>query len=245
MLWAPEIEKYIHKAINEAGHKKTAVFDADGTLWPGDCGESFYKYQLKHNPPKNLGVIQGDPEEYYFDWEARDPHNAYAWLAQINAGTTENDLLKLSSEHHKQDRLLQIHPLMQSLVDLLKKNDFEIWVCSASIYWAIAPALLKTVVTDEKHILSTRVEVVDKTLTNKVIEPVPYKDGKTKLLEKNLKEKPHIVVGNSMGDLEMLALAKFPLVVQHLPARREVFESEKQIGAEALKRGWPKQLIQQ
>ena len=42
-----EIEYQLEKVLDSIPPPITAAFDADGTLWPGDVGRSFFHYQVK------------------------------------------------------------------------------------------------------------------------------------------------------------------------------------------------------
>src|SRR5258708_6380902 len=60
-----------------------AAFDAYGTLWDTDIGETFFLHQIKNCALPNMPK---DPWKHYHDLKEVDRIRAYYWLAQINMG---------------------------------------------------------------------------------------------------------------------------------------------------------------
>src|SRR5476649_1532265 len=88
MDWSPTIETAIADLLAIADSRKIAVFDADGTLWHDDLGESFFKYQIQNKlAPGIVGVP--DPWKHYRTLDEMDTAISSAWLAQICAGLEE------------------------------------------------------------------------------------------------------------------------------------------------------------
>lgn len=245
MDWKPDVLKKLKDLQNLPSEEKVAVFDADGTLWHGDIGEGFFQYQIKNKLAPGIKEAK-DPWSDYLDLERASPADAYAWLAKINSGLTETELRRQAAEYYANHFPSKIFSLMKGLIEDLMATNWEVWVCSASIRWALEPAVSELKIPPQR-LISTEVEVNHQDLlTNVIITPVPYARGKKARLETILKVKPAMVVGNSMGDFEMLSLAKvLPLVVVFEPQLPLVKKSQESLMAEARQKGWPIQIFQQ
>src|SRR4051812_12172047 len=93
-----ELIKFVEKHHGHESIRKIAVFDADGTLWRGDVGEAFFRYQVErriipHAPKRNAW------NTYFTESTAGDSAKAYGWLAQWNAGVKETDLQRWCEEY--------------------------------------------------------------------------------------------------------------------------------------------------
>jgi len=98
---------------------------------------------------------------------------------------------------------------------------------------------------DEKFLIAAETRVINGVITDQVVTPLPYREGKRLCLEKSLnKTHPLLVAGNSMGDISMMEMASvLPLVITFLPHLSEVEASEKELIALASKRKWPRQVF--
>jgi len=244
MPWNSEIKFALDKVLQSQEPKRIAVFDADGTLWHDDLGEAFFKFQIENRLAPGLKGVK-EPWNYYREYIHRDAAGAYGWLAQINAGLDDTDLHRQSQEFYEKHFRQRLNSDVKGLIKSLQSQDFEIWICSASIKWAIAPALRDLNIPDAQ-LIAVEVELDSKKhLTQKLIEPLPYRPGKKFWLEKKLSAKPLLVAGNSMGDLEMMGLATvLPLTIIFKPHLPEIKESEEGLIIEASRRGWPIQIFQ-
>ena len=243
MRWQPEIRKLLDEVLQTAEFPRIAVFDADGTLWHNDLGESFFKYQIQnHLAPGAHGIK--DPWQHYENIKIRNHLVAYSWLAQINAKTPQAALKNQCESFYKRHFNPGVADEMRELIKELTACQFEVWICSASIRWIIDEAATDLGVPLDRVIaVETKVDSRG-IITDEVMTPLPYKTGKKLCLERKLKELPTLVAGNSMGDLEMLTLAKkLSLVINFLPHLPEVRDSEESLVQEAATRGWPVQLF--
>jgi phosphoserine phosphatase len=181
-----------------------------------------------------------DPWAQYETLHHASTAAANSWIAQMNAGVSETNLRAQAEECFQKKFKQNVFPAMQKLVTKLVEFGFEIWVCSASIRWAVEPGL-KHLGLPLNRLVATEVLVDSKgTLTDQVIQPVPYATGKKLALEKKLSAAPLLVAGNSMGDVDMLAMAtELALCITSKAATEEVRASEAKLGLEAKKRGWP------
>ena len=48
MTWNTNIKSALDQLLASEAQEKIAVFDADGTLWHDDLGESFFQFQIEN-----------------------------------------------------------------------------------------------------------------------------------------------------------------------------------------------------
>lgn len=243
MSWSPQIRQRLDQIKASPKQNKIAVFDLDGTIWNSDVGEAFFDFQVRNKLASPLQNFP-DPWDYYKKLELSNVVGAYGWLAQINKGYLESDLRKIASEFHSKHFSGKIHPAVRDLIHELRSANIEVWICTASIRWAVEPILPELCVLPE-NLIAVEVVVDPKgILTDIIVPPLPYGQGKKVALETLLKEPPVLVVGNSRGDLDMLGLAtEMSLVVGFEPRRKEISESEDYLREYATKKGWPIQIF--
>lgn len=198
--------------------RPVAVFDADGTLWDEDAGETFFQWQLDNCGFQNLPE---DPWAYYRNWKKRDPHGAYGWLAQISAGqelAKVREWAKTCYESH------QPWPVFRSIQDLFKRlheAGFELYVVTASVKWAVEPAAMDLLGVPQANVLGIETEAIigashQPVVTELVKSPVTYRQGKADaLLKATGGRKPILAAGNTLGDIALLDIATdFKLMIQ-------------------------------
>lgn len=233
------VDMWIDK-VQKAQRPVRVVFDADGTLWRDDIGESFFKHQIKNNLiPRNNFQKGTDLWALYLEKVEQNTYEAYAWLAQLQKGLSEETLRAMSSDYFKTFEK-NIFPEMRDLLSRLQSVGVEIWICSASIRWAVEPGAK---ILGIKNIIALETEVQQGIITDKKVLPLPYKEGKRKALEAKLKEKPFLVAGNSTGDLAMLEWAENQLIIGSAGPESIHYLSEQQIQEVARQKGWPVQLF--
>src|SRR5438445_5363556 len=80
--YSQDIWTRLHSTLDQvlkSDSHPVAAFDADGTLWDIDLGESFFHHQIDNK----LVELPNNPWEHYQNLKAADPVKAYLWLAQI------------------------------------------------------------------------------------------------------------------------------------------------------------------
>lgn len=243
MNWNHEIEQALEALFGLPTKNKTAVFDADGTLWPDDLGEAFFKHQIQFQLAPGLKGMK-NPWEHYSRLDRVSTADANAWITKLNAGLSLATLREQTKEFYKENFRQKLNPLMVALIEKMKKSGFDIWICSASLKWSIEPALYDLDLPLD-HLIGTESEIDSSgRLSQIIISPIPYADGKKRALESKLEQPPVFVAGNSSGDLPMLETASaMPLVIQYLPSRPEIAGSELALRQAAENRGWPIQLF--
>ena len=189
--------------------RKVACFDADGTLWFEDIGESFLRWLLA-GPLEPL--VERDPELYtkYEDRVRKDLVDGYGWAVQLMAGLAEKDIVRWARQHAA--AWPNYRSAMLGMIRGLEQLGFEVWIVSASNHWVVAATAQKMGL-DPAHVIAIRSEVKDGKLTDRLLDPIPCMQGKVAAINKWIGHRPDLAVGDGMGDLAMLEISQQPLVV--------------------------------
>ncbi len=229
------------QASKNSSTKPVAAFDADGTLWNTDLGESFFKYQIKNCPLPALHGLPEDPWTHYRRWkESGDPRPAYLWLAQINAGQSIKTIREWAAANVKQMSPLPIFEAQRELIAYLQKNNVDVYVITASVKWSVE-AGAKIFGIPEENVLGVATQVENGIITDKQNGLITYREGKpAALLEKTKGVKPFLCSGNTTGDLNLLKSAShLSLAVQsEQPDGSELYKTELALQKEAEANHW-------
>lgn len=212
-LWS-DVDTSIAGAIQRRSSNNTrpiAAFDADGTLWDCDAGEAFFQWQLDNC---QLQGLPEDPWAHYRNWKKRDPHGAYGWLAQISAGTSLETVREWAQHCFEKHQPWPLFRSIGTLFEKLKAADFEIYVVTASVKWAVEPGALHLLGVPHDHVLGIETESVAAPaggpliVTEQVKSPITYRQGKADaLLRATGGRKPVFAAGNTIGDIALLESA--------------------------------------
>lgn len=208
--WNPGVEKRIDEFIEKvkAGEVKnpTAVFDADGTIWRDDIGESFLRWLIKNRKLKDVDYSK----DIYGEYEKmlqQDVGAAYAFSTSIMKGINEQDLQDWSTRFFPEHFSGNVFPKQKELFRRLQDAGVDVWIVTASNHWIVEGAAPHMGINAD-HVVGMRVEVENGVLTDKVIPPITYRQGKVDAIEKYIGKKVDFAAGNSMTDYEMLKSAK-------------------------------------
>lgn len=229
------IKKSIESAL-EKGANPIAAFDADGTLWNTDLGEAFFHYQIKNDL---LPSIHKNPLQYYEDKLLHDPKKAFLWLAQINEGHYLEEIKQWSQIHFAELNAFPFFESVRELITFLKKLKVNIFIVTASMKWAVEPAVAILEIPSE-NIIGITTKIVNEMLTTEQEGILTWQEGKAQaLLNKTSNLKPFFCAGNSMGDLALLEVATHVRLANcALPSSHSLYESEQQLLATAKSRNW-------
>lgn len=213
-----------------------AAFDADGTLWNTDIGENFFDYLITNKKV----LLPQDPWAYYLNLKKISPPRAYFWLAQILKGIPVNLMREWTY-----DALIgyQTNPVFyeqQELIAKLKEMGVQIFIITASVKWSVEAAAQKWLSIDADHVLGIETEILFNHVTDHIINPATYREGKVnKLLSVTDNLRPFFACGNSEGDLELLSSAThIALAVQSCSPDSKLGKSEAVLKQKAISSNW-------
>lgn len=212
-----------------------AAFDADGTLWKTDLGEVFFDYQINH-----CGLrLPENPWQFYHDEKIRDTRAAYLWLAQINAGERLDQVKAWAEAAYTKEEPFPIFDFQRELIDFLHERQFEVYVVTASVKWAVEPGAKRLGIPDTR-VLGITTEVVNGVVTEKQAGPITWKEGKPEaILQATGGKKPLLAAGNTPGDSFLLSIASdVALAVTSESPSEPLYLQEAQLQDEAKLKGW-------
>ena len=204
----------VHAAIlpaHTAGSPATAVFDFDGTLWPGDAGSGFMQWTIQ------TGVLAPDAAERLL---AR--HDAYhqghvdetticGEMVQIYAGIPEDAIRSAARQYYREHVMPHMYPEMLALVRELERHGVSIWAVSSTNNWVIEAGVRDLGIPLER-VLAACVHSENGVITD-ALRDVPSGEGKAEALVRVGLPRPDAVFGNSVHDEAMLRIARaaFPV----------------------------------
>ncbi len=194
---------------------KLAVFDCDGTLWPGDAGADFFEWELARKvlPPPIAEVIVARYKGYKAGTVGED--DMCGEMVTVHELMREDDLRALAAEYFAERFLTTIFPDMLALVRALQTEGCDIWAVSSTNEWTIEAGLAYFGIPREK-ILAASVEIDHGIITSRLVR-VPSGDGKPQAIREVIRRDPDAVFGNSRWDVGMLQIARHPFAVNPNP----------------------------
>lgn len=233
--FSAEVEERLRAAVG-AG-VELAVFDADGTLWADDAGEEFFKWQREEGrlEPDRLAAAGQAWDEY----ERGEVPEDRIWevVTQAQAGLDEERVKEWARTVFADRFGDRIFEPMRGLIAYLEGQGVEVWVVSASHRWIVEAGAAHYGVPPER-VIAVATEVEDGVITDRLVRPVPFGEGKPAAIEARIGRVPDLGFGNSMNDAPMLLMASSTdgsLAV--------VINPGEELDKLALERGWPRQLF--
>lgn len=212
-----------------------AAFDADGTLWDIDLGETFFHHQIDNK----LVELPKNPWEHYENLKALDPVKAYLWLAQICQNQELKTVHEWAKDAVKKASPLPIFPEQKKLIELFLSKGVQVYVITASVKWAVEPgaALLGL---PYENVLGVETTQINGLITDQQKGIVTYKQGKVDaLLERTKGKKPFFASGNTMGDFQLLQSAtELSLAVSAASRDDKLFKTEMELAQHAQAPNW-------
>jgi phosphoserine phosphatase len=164
---------------------------------------------------------------------------AYLWLAQVNKGVPIQTVREWAKRAVDEMQPIPFFSEQQKIIALLQELDVEIYIVTASIQWAVAPAAPLLGIAED-HVLGIETEVMNGIVTDKQKGLLTFREGKINaLLERTKGVAPFFSAGNTEGDQFLLeGSSDLRLVVAAALEGSENYESERKMVAMAKDRGW-------
>lgn len=226
--WSAAAHAGLTDLIGRGGSHRVAALDWDETAIRGDIS-----YAL-------LDDLDGSTDEdlwgHYRALIARDRLEAYKSLARLLLhGRTRDEVhtwTRTVAEAAVAAGRLAWVPEIADLVAALHATGWEVWVVTGS------PTEVVGVLAPRYGVPSDRVIGMDAPTDdggrycNELIEPVTWRDGKPALLERRTGRAPDLAMGDSEGDIRLLAAATAAVWIDR---------GDPELAAEAAKHGWWRQ----
>lgn len=194
---------FLQKTENYNG-RKIAVFDGDGTVLgqvPNYLAdECLYDFANK-NPQRKKELI--DLMKTQSNVSIEYVQNRVRFMS----GDSLNYWRKLGVEQFKKYYSDKIFQPMKKLISLLRKNNFEVWIVSASPEAMYQKFLSETLGIPITNVIGVRSVIRNGIITDEIIQPVPQDHGKKEAIESFVQDRPLFAAGNSRGDKEMIEYA--------------------------------------
>ncbi len=176
------------------------VWDFDGTILKGDCtegltenGQEVYPGLAKMAILKGLSLRYKGESGYerflqeYRSREEKNPLDAYTFILKIFAGARQQDIedLALSEFNHRYQHYY--YTSSRSILRQLDQQGIQTVIISASadLFTKMAQSTLPV---KNPAIYGIRQEIRNGVLTDKILEPVTYAEGKTEQLRNHIKK---------------------------------------------------------
>ena len=196
-------------AVREAA-PRMAVFDFDGTLWPGDAGKGFMDWSITTGllPPERANALEARHAAYR---EGRvDEITICGEMVQIYGGIREETMRDAADRYFREHVELHLYPVMVGLVRELQGAGAELWAVSSTNNWVIEAGVRELGI-HPARVLAACIASEDGTLTDRLVD-VPSDHRKAEALQR-AGVVPDAVFGNSIHDLAMLELARHPFAI--------------------------------
>ena len=231
-----KIECQLEKVLSNTNSPITAAFDADGTLWPGDVGRTFFHYQVEKGLFKEK--IMDPSLEFNRIAKERGRKAALIWLAQIQSGVSLEQMNGWVKDFLKENPF-KIFRFQKYLIEWMVSKSISVFIVSSSLKWILDQALQKWPIPKD-NVIGVQTWVEKGIITDKPIWPAPIHADKVSSFQKrNPKIRPVFVAGNTLSDQALLELSSYIrlVVATAQPADRN-YESERKLLGIAKDRNW-------
>lgn len=228
-----KLNEFFNKT-SEYKERKVAVFDGDGTVLgqtPHYLADECLYQMAAQNPDKKPQVIK----------EMIKQSNVSLPYVQNRIfffeGDSLEDIRDAGVKCFNKDYSNKIFEPMRDLIKILKKNDFEVWIVTASpeaLYQKFLSIQFNIPIT---NIIGVKSVIHGSKITNRIIQPVPQDHGKKEAIESFVQARPLLVGGNSRGDKEMIEYASHLKLIVN-PDEHVAPDQDMSIADYAKKNGW-------
>lgn len=205
---------------------RVAAFDCDGTLWSGDAGEGFFRWELDRKLVSE--EIRRWARPHYEDYRAgKVPEEVMCGeMVTMHRGLQDEVVQQAVDSWFPQAMARNIFPEMRELVRRLHQAGCEVWAVSSSNLWVIRAGMRYFDIAPD-HILAAEAAVENGIILDRLLR-MPSGPGKPEAIRNAVRGDVHCAFGNSIWDKEMLEMSHHPFAINPNPNLKEI----------ALARGW-------
>ena len=230
----PDLKPVIKKTEKflKEGAAPLAVFDADGTLWKQDANHLLLNYQIENNL-RNLSDLLSPI------WKGEKQRGERCGeFVRRQAGLSLREIKQQFKEVLKSESF-EMFSFQKDLMSHFKEKGMKIFIVTASMQWLVEDIVDQHNLPVDK-VLGVQVKLDRDILTDELIFPVTYGEGKKQAFLRETDNRPPLfVAGNSPGDLHLLEMASVGFVINSAsPQNERNFHGEREMNHLAQKRGW-------
>jgi phosphoserine phosphatase len=199
---------------------RLAALDCDGTLWSGDAGEGFFRWEIERGliSPEVAQRMRARHAEYKKGLVDED--TMCGEMVTLHAGLADADLASAAKEFIAEEIVPNFFPAMVELVQQLHARGCEIWAVSSSNQWVVREGVRYFGIPPER-VLSAEVFIEDGRVVDRLVR-VPSGPGKPQALRDVVGRVPDAAFGNSRWDADMLEMASAGFAVNPNPDLEQV-----------------------
>ncbi len=228
-----QLEAFFKKHKETKG-RKIAVFDGDGTVLGQTphylADECMYQY-AKENPDWNKNVIDTIVKHSNVSLPYVQMRVKYISGKSLQFYRDLGE--KIFKAHYKN----KIFSPMKNLIELLKKNNFEVWIVTASPEGMYQQFLSNEFNIPITNIVGVKSVIKNGIVTDKMVHPIPQDHGKKEAIETFIQDRPLLVAGNSRGDKEMIEFSSDLKIIVN-PDEHVAHDQKISISDYAKKQNW-------
>jgi phosphoserine phosphatase len=206
---------------------RVAVFDCDGTLWGGDSGAEFFYWEIEQ------GLLPREVADWalprYDEYKAGKvgEEQMCGEMVTIHAGIPVEKIEAAARQFFEEKKAIAIYPVMQELSMELKSRGCDLWAVSSTNDWVVRVGAQRFGIPPD-HVLAACVAIEQGCASSRLIH-VPSGEGKALAIRQHIRGgKPDVAFGNTVHDVEMLALAQHAFAIN----------PDVRLEAAARERGW-------
>jgi phosphoserine phosphatase len=203
-----------------------AVFDCDGTLWSGDAGADFFYWEIER------GLVSPEVGEwaraFYEEYKAGKvgEEQMCGEMVTMNRGLSHEALRRAAAQFYDEVVKPREFPEMHELIRRLRLQGCDVWAVSSTNNWVVEVGAERFGIARD-HVLAACVHVEDGHVTDRLVR-VPTDELKAVAIREVIGKPVDAVFGNSVHDVAMLEMAKYPVCVS----------PTSELGQIARERGW-------
>jgi phosphoserine phosphatase len=204
---------------------KLVAFDCDGTLWGGDAGESFFRWEIERGLISKEIADKVKARHAEYKKGLVDEDTMCGEMVTLHAGLADADLAAAAKIFIQEEIAQDFFPAMLDLVNQLHARGCEIWAVSSSNQWVVREGVSYFGIPPER-VLSAEVYIENGKAIDRLIR-VPSGPGKSQALREVVGRTPDAAFGNSQWDADMLAMAKSAFAVNPNPDLEQLARANK------------------